>query len=53
MFFPNRRVSFFDATNSTMSRRQWIIDTVRERIPGAKWIFLESIVSSEELVSML
>ena len=33
-----------------MIRRQWVMDNIRERIPGGKWIFLESIVTSEKLV---
>jgi len=42
------RVAFFDATNTTRDRRQWVVDKLRPI--GVKVMFIESICNSSSLI---
>eukprot|EP00521_Asterionellopsis_glacialis_P010630 CAMPEP_0195296590 /NCGR_PEP_ID=MMETSP0707-20130614/19776_1 /TAXON_ID=33640 /ORGANISM="Asterionellopsis glacialis, Strain CCMP134" /LENGTH=608 /DNA_ID=CAMNT_0040358147 /DNA_START=85 /DNA_END=1911 /DNA_ORIENTATION=+ len=44
------RVAAFDATNSTRSRRNHILQQIRNSGTGAKTMFIESVCDSEELL---
>eukprot|EP00392_Amoebophrya_sp_AT5.2_P002708 g2713.t1 len=44
------RIAFFDATNSSRERRQWVMDQVRRHISAVKLIFVESVVTDDAIV---
>ena len=44
------RVAAFDATNTTKDRRRHIVQTLRQAAIGCKFMFVESICDSEELL---
>ncbi|CAD7941301.1 unnamed protein product [Amoebophrya sp. A25] len=45
-----KRVAFFDATNSTPERREWVMSQVRRHIVAVKVMFLESVVTDDSIV---
>ena len=47
---PGKAVAIFDATNSHISRRRIVSQALREQLPGASLVFVESICDDEATV---
>ena len=46
----NLDVAIFDATNTTLERRQWLMSTITATLPTARLVFVESICNDQSAI---